>query len=766
MKHKKLLIVLLAVIISIMIVPAYVFASDNASESVLESRSGSASDSNVIKGKTNICGADGYDFTFDFKNLTTADNTKYSDQLSILSSLLSTDFLINDSVKVTDKDGYILDQLGFDTCSGKTINIYDIKQEAKNGDADKDDYVIYSLGRKELRENGKDYSVYVLAIRGTVDPEEWASDADFGADIPEYYDMIAPNKTEWNKPEYEHDHHKGFDVTGNRLISKLNAYMNKYAKEDENRQKTLLITGHSRGAAEADVVGKYFEDKYLKDGEIKPYTYSFGTPTTTTKAQNPANNYKTIFNICNEDDLVAYVPLTEWGFRHYGTDKWLSVKETPDLNREWKKDMFVNFTKEYFKLFAKDNAVGKSISDSGKNNAGSSFADYSNSSKLSYISGDGAEIEKILYDLFPGSSRENLFECTQLVWIPWNTPDRYKQYYEDAGYGTVDETKSKLSYYTFALKHGAKRVKVSKMFFMAAINNFIKSNENGVPIEQAVDFLKKLKENGNAQIDEKNVLKSIIRKCISDNDINYDKQESSDKINFDVADLKVCAYVLFCRMDDDQEYGDEYLSGIDELKDKLNVIGMMCSHMPTTYYQMVHYLAVKDLDAKKAEAVKQIRNLYERNKKHVPLLKSQFNEAQKTIRDVKYNTDLENALSEYKNKINSTVKKYKVPGTSVIKISKGKKKLTVKWKKQSSGILIAAGEKSRITGYQIRYSSNKRFKHSKIRTIKGYKKTTKRIGGLKAGKRYYAAVRTYIKSGKQVYCSEWSKVKSAKTKRQ
>ena len=71
----------------------------------------------------------------------------------------------------------------------------------------------------------------------------------------------------------------------------------------------------------ANLVGKYFEDKKT----LKPFTYAFATPNTTTSVK--ADEYKTIFNVVNEDDMVPYMPLQKWGFRKYGTVRDISINE-------------------------------------------------------------------------------------------------------------------------------------------------------------------------------------------------------------------------------------------------------------------------------------------------------------------------------------------------------------------------------------------------------------------------------------------------------
>jgi len=98
--------------------------------------------------------------------------------------------------------------------------------------------------------------------------------------------------------------------------------------------------------------------------------------------------------------------------------------------------------------------------------------------------------------------------------------------------------------------------------------------------------------------------------------------------------------------------------------------------------------------------------------------------------------------------------------TSVTKLVRGKKALTVKWKKSNE---IIRGK--HITGYQIRYSLKSGMKNSKTVTVKGYKSISKKLTKLKGGKKYYVQVRTYYTVGSKKYVSGWSAKKSKKTKK-
>ena len=97
----------------------------------------------------------------------------------------------------------------------------------------------------------------------------------------------------------------------------------------------------------------------------------------------------------------------------------------------------------------------------------------------------------------------------------------------------------------------------------------------------------------------------------------------------------------------------------------------------------------------------------------------------------------------------TTVFAASIPTTTITSVKAQSKAFTVKWKKKSG-----------ITGYQIQYSTNSKFKKgNKSIKIKNAKTVSKKITKLKVAKKYYVRIRTY--KGKKY--SKWSKVKSIKT---
>ena len=87
------------------------------------------------------------------------------------------------------------------------------------------------------------------------------------------------------------------------------------------------------------------------------------------------------------------------------------------------------------------------------------------------------------------------------------------------------------------------------------------------------------------------------------------------------------------------------------------------------------------------------------------------------------------------------------------KLTAGKKKFTVQWKKDK-----------KADGYQIQYSTDKKFKKN-VKSVNVSKKSTKAtVKKLKKRKTYRVRVRSYKKINGKKYYSGWGKVKSVKVK--
>jgi hypothetical protein len=184
-----------------------------------------------------------------------------------------------------------------------------------------DDVTEFTIGHR-LVKNGKGQTREIIMVffRGTNGTSaEWSSNFDVGANTTNYYNRMG-NTTLWENKL----NHKGFDVAATRSLIKINKYLKDNGLDASPYNKSIFITGHSRGAAIANLIGKEFENK---DGYL-PFTYGFATPNNTTDPN--VKNSKTIFNIVNEDDLVPRIAPKVWGFDKYGQTRMISVAKSAD----------------------------------------------------------------------------------------------------------------------------------------------------------------------------------------------------------------------------------------------------------------------------------------------------------------------------------------------------------------------------------------------------------------------------------------------------
>lgn len=244
-------------------------------------------------------------------------NTVYNQNLSALSCLYAT-LAYGSEIKYTS--GLETGKITIEDVYKKfgLSNYVDYKLNEKNETFglpayNDDDVSEVIVGHRVVTCDGVDNEVIIVSVRGTNRTvQEWSSNFDVGADDSCYYDY---NNSEWTHREL----HKGFDVAANRINKFLQMYINQFV--DHNKKMSILFVGHSRGAAIANILGHYYED----DKNFDSYTYGFATPNTTTSSNY--NEYKTVFSVVNEDDLVPYLPLEIWGFHKYGTVKSVSVAE-------------------------------------------------------------------------------------------------------------------------------------------------------------------------------------------------------------------------------------------------------------------------------------------------------------------------------------------------------------------------------------------------------------------------------------------------------
>ena len=153
--------------------------------------------------------------------------------------------------------------------------------------------VAYTFAHREIVMNGQLRTLIAIVIRGT-NGEEWHSNFDVGTG----------------------DVHEGFALATQALRLDFGEYVynNNLLNPDEN---IIFITGHSRGAAVANLLaGQFNEDQFF----VQPhylFAYTFATPNTT---RTPNTTFRNIYNFVNPEDFVPFMPLpmSGWDFGRHG----------------------------------------------------------------------------------------------------------------------------------------------------------------------------------------------------------------------------------------------------------------------------------------------------------------------------------------------------------------------------------------------------------------------------------------------------------------
>lgn len=195
------------------------------------------------------------------------------------------------------------------------------------GFTDENIYLHYGIDYQN--EHGNDQSAFSFAykdevmfivIRGTpLSANEWISNLNIS-----------------DATNSESIFHEGFKVATEIVFPHFREFIKKHKI---NTQKTkFLITGHSRGAAIANLFSAYLSGE--SDFDTKNiFAYTFATPNVTISENASDAKFGYIWNIENEEDLVPFIPpeRNEWKFKKFGNirifvNAWKIGKSNFDAN--------------------------------------------------------------------------------------------------------------------------------------------------------------------------------------------------------------------------------------------------------------------------------------------------------------------------------------------------------------------------------------------------------------------------------------------------
>ena len=244
----------------------------------------------------------------------------------------------------------VLAELGFDEVSTASYEYRsEVMDQMLNLVTQREDTVAYTLARKRVTgADGSTRSVILVSVRGSYG-SEWLSNLKIEGVSPEGETALSEDQ------ETRYDHSGYVEAA-----SEVSQAVAPWVRESHRRgdQVTLLLVGHSRGGAIANLVAAQADDELAALAEgAQPQDglelaagdavagYTFASPGCTTSTHAHAARYGNIFNIVNPADLMPVLPLASWGYARYGVDMNL-----PAMDEEGFDTQFTSMSSAYTEL--------------------------------------------------------------------------------------------------------------------------------------------------------------------------------------------------------------------------------------------------------------------------------------------------------------------------------------------------------------------------------------------------------------------------------
>ncbi|MGN0594135.1 MAG: leucine-rich repeat protein, partial [Hominimerdicola sp.] len=189
---------------------------------------------------------------------------------------------------------------------------------------DDNDFVAYTIANKQVTYNGEEYNVFIVPIRGTSGNCEWFSNFNMGTG----------------------SNHTGFYTAANEVMTSITNELAAASSNYDKDHTIVLTTGHSRGAAVANIVAGKLSctstyRQYVTRNHI--FGYNFACPAVSKNANTTITNIR---NYNNSGDVISALPLSDWGFRRFGVDCELDMSD----------DVFENFEQRFKSITGEDYA--------------------------------------------------------------------------------------------------------------------------------------------------------------------------------------------------------------------------------------------------------------------------------------------------------------------------------------------------------------------------------------------------------------------------
>lgn len=215
----------------------------------------------------------------------------------------------------------------------------------KEYDIDTNDSATFLMAYGDIDDK---YDSFVFVIRGCYSAPEWISIFELGSNKSEYEELTGEHP-EWS----DHSLLKGATVAARRAYEFMSEFMGEH--DDPDKENVVLVVGHSRGGAMANLIGKYLEE----DDAVKSFTYTFNGLGVDTKELD--KEYTTIYNLYDPRDIFANIfPFESEEVKRYGTDITVDVEGIAKVDEAYKEltgrdmtsCMSLEDLEEYKKVFA------------------------------------------------------------------------------------------------------------------------------------------------------------------------------------------------------------------------------------------------------------------------------------------------------------------------------------------------------------------------------------------------------------------------------
>ena len=179
---------------------------------------------------------------------------------------------------------------------GRTVDIYS------------NDVVAYTIAYKDVTYQGQQYRLYCVPVRGTMKNSEWYSNFNIGTT----------------------GDHEGFHKAASEVYAQLATELMDDGIDAEH--SLVWLTGHSRGAAVANIVAGMLNKNTVQCTPRHIFAYTFACPAIGKKADT---SYTNIYNFNNPGDLITAMPLEEWGYKRNGQTIELPMDHLDNLRQRF-----------------------------------------------------------------------------------------------------------------------------------------------------------------------------------------------------------------------------------------------------------------------------------------------------------------------------------------------------------------------------------------------------------------------------------------------